>query len=70
MTEVQPLLPYAVNRGRLTLAGGARAGDWIFASGLMPTRFGSAARPLSGEPDWTIQEGFNQVVIGVHPDFH
>jgi enamine deaminase RidA (YjgF/YER057c/UK114 family) len=55
MTAVQPLLPYEVNRGRLTLAGGARAGDWIFASGLMPTRFGSAARPLSGEPDWTIQ---------------
>jgi enamine deaminase RidA (YjgF/YER057c/UK114 family) len=55
MTDVQPLLPYDVNRGRLTLAGGARAGDWIFASGLMPTRFGSAARPLSGEPNWTIQ---------------
>jgi hypothetical protein len=55
MTAVQPLLPYDVNWGRLTLAGGARAGDWIFASGLMPTRFGSAARPLSGEPAWTIQ---------------
>jgi enamine deaminase RidA (YjgF/YER057c/UK114 family) len=55
MTAVQPLLPYDVNRGRLTLASGVRAGDWLFASGLMPTRFGSAARPLSGEPAWTIQ---------------
>ena len=31
------------------------AGDWIFASGLLPTRFGSAAGSLSGEPGWTIQ---------------
>jgi len=54
-SSVQPLLPYEVHPGRLLLAGGARAGDWIFASGLMPTRFGSAARPLSGEPGWTIQ---------------
>jgi hypothetical protein len=54
-SSVQPLLPYEVYPGRLLLAGGARAGDWIFASGLMPTRFGSAARPLSGEPGWTIQ---------------
>ena len=28
------------------------AGGWIFASGLLPTRFESAVRPLSGEPAW------------------
>jgi enamine deaminase RidA (YjgF/YER057c/UK114 family) len=50
-----PLLPYEVQPGRLLLASGVRAGDWIFASGLLPTRFGATARPLSGEPAWTIQ---------------
>jgi len=54
-SSVHPLLPYEVSPGRLLLASGVRAGDWIFASGLLPTRFGSAARPLSGEPAWTIQ---------------
>ena len=47
-SSVHPLLPYEVQPGRLLLASGVRAGDWIFASGLLPTRFGSAARPLSG----------------------
>jgi enamine deaminase RidA (YjgF/YER057c/UK114 family) len=55
MTAVQLLLPYEVQPGRLLLASGVQAGDWIFASGLLPTRFGSAARPLSGEPAWTTQ---------------
>jgi hypothetical protein len=32
-----------------------RAGHWVFASGLLPTKFGSAARPLSGEPRWTTE---------------
>jgi enamine deaminase RidA (YjgF/YER057c/UK114 family) len=53
--SVHPLLPYEVQPGRLLLASGVRAGDWIFASGLLPTRFGATARPLSGEPAWTIQ---------------
>jgi enamine deaminase RidA (YjgF/YER057c/UK114 family) len=54
-SSVHPLLPYEVQPGRLLLASGVRAGDWIFASGLLPTRFGATARPLSGEPAWTIQ---------------
>jgi enamine deaminase RidA (YjgF/YER057c/UK114 family) len=54
-SSVHSLLPYEVPPGRLLLASGTRAGDWIFASGLLPTRFGSAARPLAGEPAWTIQ---------------
>ena len=54
-SSVHPLLPYEEQPGRLLLASGVRAGDWIFASGLLPTRFGSAARPLSGEPAWTTQ---------------
>ena len=54
-SSVSPLLPYEVASGRLRLASGVRAGQWIFASGLLPTRFGSAARPFSGEPGWTIQ---------------
>jgi enamine deaminase RidA (YjgF/YER057c/UK114 family) len=59
MTEstVQTLLPYTVNAANppLTLAGGTRAGHWVFASGLMPTRVSPSARPLSGEPEWTLQ---------------
>ena len=54
-SSVHPLLPYEVQPGQLLLASGVRAGDWIFASGLLPTRFGATARPLSGEPAWTIQ---------------
>src|SRR5262245_64348751 len=54
-SSVSPLLPYEMASGRLRLASGVRAGQWIFASGLLPTRFGSAARPFSGEPGWTIQ---------------
>jgi enamine deaminase RidA (YjgF/YER057c/UK114 family) len=27
----------------------------VFATGLLPTAFGSSARPLSGEPQWTAQ---------------
>jgi enamine deaminase RidA (YjgF/YER057c/UK114 family) len=52
---VQPLMPFEAGPGRLPLAGGARAGHWVFASGLLPSAFGSAARPLSGQPQWTAQ---------------
>lgn len=59
MTEsaVQTLLPYAVNAANppLVLAGGVRAGHWVFASGLMPTRIGALAQALTGEPEWTLQ---------------
>ncbi len=59
MTEkaVQTLLPYAVNAANppLTLAGGTRAGHWVFASGLMPTRVGAGGQALTGEPEWTLQ---------------
>src|SRR5262249_13883599 len=54
-SSVHPLLPYEVQPGRLLLASGVRAGDWIFASGLLRPRFGATARPLSGDPAWTIQ---------------
>jgi enamine deaminase RidA (YjgF/YER057c/UK114 family) len=36
--------------GRIPLAGGIRAGDWVFVTGLLPRDLGDAARPLSGEP--------------------
>jgi enamine deaminase RidA (YjgF/YER057c/UK114 family) len=52
---VQYLVPFEVGPARLRLAAGARAGHWVFASGLLPTEFGSSARPLSGEPAWTTQ---------------
>jgi hypothetical protein len=54
-SSVHPLLPYEVPPRRLLLASGVHAGDWIFASGLLPTRFSATARPLSGEPAWTTQ---------------
>jgi hypothetical protein len=30
--------------------GGMRAPDWVFATGVLPTQFGSGKRPLSGKP--------------------
>jgi enamine deaminase RidA (YjgF/YER057c/UK114 family) len=35
---------------RIPLAGGVRAGDLVFVSGLLPDELGGAGRPLSGEP--------------------
>jgi len=52
-SPVRPLLPLEL--GPLSLAGGMRAGHWVFATGLLPTEFGSSARPLSGEPRWTTE---------------
>jgi enamine deaminase RidA (YjgF/YER057c/UK114 family) len=52
---VRPLLPFEAGAGKLPLACGARAGNWVFASGLLPSAFGSPARPFSGEPQWTAQ---------------
>jgi enamine deaminase RidA (YjgF/YER057c/UK114 family) len=52
-SAVHPLLPFEL--GPLTLAGGMRAGPWVFASGVLPTQLGSSARPLSGEPRWTTE---------------
>lgn len=54
-SPVRPLLPFAAGPGRLPLAGGARGGDWVFANGLLPSNFGAAARPMSGEPQPTLQ---------------
>jgi enamine deaminase RidA (YjgF/YER057c/UK114 family) len=48
-----PLLPY--KRNGVTFAGGVRAPSWVFATGVLPTQFGSDKRPLSGEPRWTTQ---------------
>ena len=50
---VRALLPY--KRDGLTFAGGMRAPSWVFATGVLPTQFGSDRRPLSGEPRWTTQ---------------
>jgi enamine deaminase RidA (YjgF/YER057c/UK114 family) len=52
-SAVRPLLPYEI--GAVPLAGGMRAGHWVLASGVLPTKFGSSARPLSGEPRWTTE---------------
>jgi len=35
---------------RIPLAGGIRAGNWVFVSGLLPDELGDPGRPLSGEP--------------------
>jgi enamine deaminase RidA (YjgF/YER057c/UK114 family) len=32
-----------------------RAPGWVFATGVLPSQFGSKTRPLSGEPAWTTQ---------------
>ncbi len=40
---------------RIPLAGGIRAGHWVFVSGLLPDDLGDAGRPLSGEPVALIQ---------------
>jgi enamine deaminase RidA (YjgF/YER057c/UK114 family) len=53
--DVRPLLPFEMGPGRLPFAAGVRAGDWVFATGLLPSAFGSPARPLTGEPQWTAQ---------------
>jgi enamine deaminase RidA (YjgF/YER057c/UK114 family) len=50
---VRALLPY--KRDGLTFAGGMRAPNWVLATGVLPTQFGSEKRPLSGEPGWTTQ---------------
>jgi enamine deaminase RidA (YjgF/YER057c/UK114 family) len=52
---VRPLLTFDAGPGKLPLAAGTRAGDWVFATGLLPSAFGSSTRPLSGEPQWTAQ---------------
>jgi enamine deaminase RidA (YjgF/YER057c/UK114 family) len=52
-SPVRPLLPHEL--GSVLLAGGMCAGHWVFASGVLPTKFGSSARPLSGEPGWTTE---------------
>jgi enamine deaminase RidA (YjgF/YER057c/UK114 family) len=50
---VRALMPY--KRDGVAFAGGMRAPSWVFATGVLPTQFGSARRPLSGEPRWTTQ---------------
>lgn len=44
-----------VGGGRIQLAGGVRAGDWVFVSGLLPRDLGDPRRPRSGEPIWLTQ---------------
>src|SRR5688572_4106138 len=52
-STVRPLLPY--ERDGVAFAGGMAAPGWVFATGVLPTQFGSGKRPLSGEPRWTTQ---------------
>ena len=40
---------------QLPLAGGVRAGPWVFVSGLLPRDLGNAGRPRSGEAPWLTQ---------------
>jgi enamine deaminase RidA (YjgF/YER057c/UK114 family) len=44
-----------VGASSVPVAGGVRAGDWVFASGVLPTDLGDAGRPFSGEPVATAQ---------------
>jgi len=48
--STQALSVTETGTGRLPLAGGVRAGNWVFVSGLLPRELGDARRPLSGEP--------------------
>ncbi len=56
---VEALLPVTLG-GRIPFARGMRAGNWIFATGILATDFvsglapevASASRPLSGRPKW------------------
>lgn len=57
---VEALLPVQLGPERFPVARGARAGGWVFASGVMATdskggpaaELKDGARPLSGEPRW------------------
>lgn len=57
--DVEALLPVTLG-GRIPYARGIRAGNWIFASGILATDFVnglapevvSTGRPLSGQPRW------------------
>jgi len=57
--DVEALLPVILG-GRIPYARGIRAGNWIFASGILATDFINglapevvgAGRPLSGQPKW------------------
>ncbi len=58
--QTQALLPVTLGNGRIPYARGMRAGNWIFASGVLATDFSNGlapdiaadARPLSGKPRW------------------
>jgi enamine deaminase RidA (YjgF/YER057c/UK114 family) len=57
--QTKPLLPVTLGAGGIPYARGIRAGNWIFASGVLATDFKSglspevlASRPLSGQPRW------------------
>ena len=52
MAGPEALLPFEIQGVRL--AGGMRAGDWVFATGLLPTDLGGG-RGLLGEPAWTTE---------------
>jgi len=52
MAAPEPLLPFEMHGVRL--AGGMRAGDWVFATGILPGELGGE-RGLLGEPAWTTQ---------------
>lgn len=59
-TRIEALLPLELGPARIPWARGIRAGNWVFASGVMATdsKGGPAAemmdgpRPLSGQPRW------------------
>jgi len=62
---VRPLLPVTYGSGRVHLAPGVRAGDWIFLSGLLATSDSGALDsrlvewplPLHGEPRHKVEAG-------------
>ncbi len=52
---VRALSVREIGPGKLVLAGGVRAGPWVFVSGLLPQALGDPQRSRSGEPVWLTQ---------------
>lgn len=50
IASTKPLAVRDIGTSRIPLAGGIRAGNLVFVSGLLPDDLGDGGRPLSGEP--------------------
>jgi len=54
-TSTRALAVREVGAARIPLAGGVRAGAWVFVTGLLPVELGNEGRPRSGLPPWLVQ---------------